>query len=413
VRNHRFGPVLAFAARPRARLVFALALAAFPLAGCESVEEFKGEPSQAMDDEARRKHYEEAAQTYYEGGKYAQSAAQWRKVLELTPQDQKAKWGLAKSLANQGTPPMLREAQAIYAEIVDLDWSHPTLGDRRFEVEKDYAQVFLDLADWYEKDLRVLEQKLDASKDAAEMEQVRKDIARETAERNKLLSEAMPRFERVLAMSPENPFALAGLAKSNLLVGDPGRGIAYARRYVALSVASREGWERSQKDWEVQLAQDKQKITDEQREHFRKKIRGAREKEIAMRLLIASVLMRTGGHEGAITEYDTIIKLDPTRPAAFLERAQAKAMSGRYRDAVLDLEHYLQVTDPVKQRNARVGAADLLQKYRIAAAKSASPRDGFAPIAPSGTQPSGATQPSGPPPPPPPPAPSPTPSPTR
>src|SRR5436190_13590342 len=101
---------------------------------------------QAEDDQARKAHFEEAAQTYYDGGKYAQSVVQWRRVLELEPERQKALWGLAKSLEMVGTPPALRESIQIFEKIVDLDWTSPTMGDRKHELMKDFAEAYSQLA---------------------------------------------------------------------------------------------------------------------------------------------------------------------------------------------------------------------------------------------------------------------------
>jgi Tfp pilus assembly protein PilF len=347
-----------------------LAAAGLLLPACTAAE-MAPEPTEKQDDAARLAHYEESAQTYYDGARYEQAAAQWRKVLELQPNHQKARWGLAKSLANTGTAPNLREAEQIFAEIVNLDWSHPTRGDIRFEVLRDFGQVYLDLADLYDKDVRSLEAQIDAR--AVPEAKGRAEIERETRMRDDLLSKAIPLFEQVLERSRENPYALAGLAKSHLLVGDPMRGVSYARRYVALSEESQRGWEAELKQYEEDLGKARSKITDNMRKLYREKIRGAREKEIGMRLLIAAVLMRTGDPAGAEVEFDRVLALDPARPAAYLERAQARAAAGRFRPAMLDLEKYLQVTDPVKQHESRIKAAGLLETYRLSAAKASTP----------------------------------------
>lgn len=81
----------------------AQAMGAMPaLPGSAAAEEVE-------DDQARKAHFEEAAQTYYDGGRYEQAVMQWRKVLAIEPDRPKANWGLAKSLAMVGTPQSLRE----------------------------------------------------------------------------------------------------------------------------------------------------------------------------------------------------------------------------------------------------------------------------------------------------------------
>ena len=106
----------------RARPAFAaavLGLCCGSLCACTTVQELGGEPTEKQDNEARRAHYEESAQAYYEGGKYERAVQQWKKVLELTPDDQKAKWGLAKSYAQIGTTQSLRMARDLYEQIID------------------------------------------------------------------------------------------------------------------------------------------------------------------------------------------------------------------------------------------------------------------------------------------------------
>ena len=148
----------------RAGLATAAVAGLGALPGCIGLTELdqqieKGQEKE--DDKARLAHFEDAAQTYYDGGKYAQAIVQWRRVLELEPDRPKANWGLAKSLAMTGSPANLREAEQIFLKIKDWDWTHPTLGDRRHEVLKDFAEVYVQLADYYDRDVRSLQEKLE------------------------------------------------------------------------------------------------------------------------------------------------------------------------------------------------------------------------------------------------------------
>ena len=65
-----------------------------------------------------------------------------------------------------------------------------------------------------------------------------------------LLSKAIPLYEQALARSPENPYAIGGLAKAYLLVGDDRHGVDFARRYIAIS-------QRSQNEYIRQLEEQK------------------------------------------------------------------------------------------------------------------------------------------------------------
>lgn len=388
---------------PRLRLVFARRLVAsaavvaascgagLTVSACSSLTP-DGKQNEPEDDNARKAHFEDAAQTYYDGGKYEQAVGQWRKVLAIEPERPKANWGLAKSLAMVGTVQALREAEQIFDKIDGWDWSHPTLGDRRHEVLKDHAEVYLQLADFYDRDVTVLESQLDDPR--ADVPSLRRHMQEQIAKRNELLSRAIPIYERVLELSANNPLAIAGLAKAHLTVGNNARGIEFSRQYMALTRSSQEGWQRELSDLEKNRGRT---ATDEQREYYRAKIRSAREKELKMHLLLASVLMRTKDYRGAIEEYDTVLEMDPVRPAARVERAQALAASGDYKRAVSDLEEYLKITDPVKQRAARLRAAELLERYRLAAL--AAPVSGTMPPPPPPPSPGFAAHPPLPPPP--------------
>lgn len=327
-----------------------------------------GKENEPEDDNARKAHFEEAAQTYYDGGKYDQAVQQWRKVLAIEPDRPKANWGLAKSLSMSGSPQALREAEQIFDKIDDWNWVHPTLGDRRHEVLKDHAEVYLQLADHFDRDVIALESQLDDP--GADKPSIRRHMQEQIAKRNELLTRAIPIYERVLSLSPDNPYAIAGLAKAHLTVGNDARGVEFARRYMALSRTSQEGWESEYRDLEKNRGRE---ATDEQRDFYKAKIRSAREKELKMHLLLASVFMRGRNYGGAIGEYDKVLEMDPARPAARVERAQARAAQGRYAQAIEDIEEYLKVTDPVKQRGARIRAAELLEQYRLKAAANPTP----------------------------------------
>jgi tetratricopeptide (TPR) repeat protein len=383
---------------PRTRLAGGAlaALLALGLAGC--MGPLGGESDAEEDLVATKEHFEESAQTYYEGGRYQQSVLMWRKVLELEPERQKAKWGLAKSLAMIGTPQALREAESIFPTIVDLDWTHPTLGDRRHEVLKDYAEVYSQLGDYYDKDVRALKTELE--RPGANETRIRQQIAQQEAKRDQLLQKAIPLYQQVLSLSPDNPYAIAGLAKSYLQLRQDAAGIQYARRYIDIAVRSQASRETLLKNYEQEKGVE---LTEEMRKYFTDNIDSARGKEMRIRLLLGSVLYRNRDYRAALVEYDRVLALDPKQHAALVERAQTKAALGDHRAAMADLEAYLKVTDPVELRQSRIDAAQLLDQYRLKAAQQ--PRTQATPPPPA-RSPSTAW-------PPPPPTPTPAPAPRR
>jgi tetratricopeptide (TPR) repeat protein len=337
-----------------------LALVALVLAGCAG-DGFKTQAQvEAEDAEARVGYYEESAKTYYDGGRYQNAALMWQRVLEERPDDQWAKLGLAKSLQMQGGVRQLRQAEAILTDILPLDWSHPTRGDVRFEVLTSLATVYSDLADFYDRDVRLIDNQLrsDPNADATTLNQ---QLARQKQMRDGLLRQSIPLFREALQTSPDNPYALAGLAKAHLVAGNEDLGVQFAQRYIDLSQRSQVNWRRLLDEW---TGGSQGQVSREGRSVLLGKIRGAREKELGMRMLLAAVFMRREQFAESIKQYDAVLEMDPATPAALLERGQAYAALALYPNAVADLEAYLKMTDPQRDRLPRLSAADLLDRYR-------------------------------------------------
>jgi len=381
-----------------------ISLALSVLAGCASEPPNPFGPSEEeMDDAARQEYFETAAVTYYDGGRYDLAEVQFRKVLELDPKNKKAKRGLAKSLymlATEGrlsrnqAATKLREAQALLEEVVPLDWPNPTgPGSRRYEVQTDLAHVYADLADLYDRDVRDLRHTVKTDPNADEpalMEKAHEEIQK----RNALLHQAVPLYETVLQASPNNQYALAGLAKAHLQMGNDETGIYFANQYLQLSQKSQIGWKR-ELDKYAESVGGMNKVTTDVRKDYLNRIQGARDKEKRMHLMLASVHMRRMEFGQAVERYTEVIKIDDTVPAAYLERAQAYAALSQYAHAITDLEEYLKITDPVMHRQQRMNAVELLDRYQTAEQRRAAsvrqppmidqPPAGPAPVSPSGS----------------------------
>ncbi len=333
------------------------------LTGCQgsSIPLTPDDRDEEKDRQAKIEYYESHALTYYEGRRYEDSVEQWDKVLLEDPNNKKAKWGKARALYGIGSVDALRTAEAYYKEIVGLDWTHPEHGDRRFEVQKDYAQVYSALADYYDRDVRLIQHRL-AHNPNIDRAEANTNLSIQTTKRNDLLRKAVPIYERVLATSKENQYALAGLAKAHLQLGNDTAGLDYAKRYIELSRRSQQNWKREMDDW-IKTA-GTQNVTRQQRQFFLEKMHGAAEKEKKMHLLVGSVHMRRDEFGSAVREFSKVIEMDSAVPAAYVERAQAYANLHQYSLAVRDLEQYLKITDPATHRDQRINAADLLDKYK-------------------------------------------------
>jgi tetratricopeptide (TPR) repeat protein len=355
----------------RAVAFVAAAVGALSLAGCCSscnIPNPMDAQEKAEDERAKVQYYTDAAKTYYEGGKYEAAVRMWDKVIAVTPEDPWAKFGLAKALHMTGTVENLRRAERILLDILPYDWNHPTQGDVRFRIQTTLASVNTDLADYYDRDARVLDARLEREPSPEAAAQLRNEKQTQIGKRNVLLQRSIPLFEQVLVKSKEDPYALAGLAKAHLLLGSDEAGIGYAHRYLGLSQRNQVEWRRKLDEWPKMMGT---KLSDEQRMFFVSKIQGAREKEKTMHLMLGSVHMRRDEFAAAVAEYDAVLAIDPASSAAYVERAQAYARLNQHRLAIRDLEEYLKLTDPVKHRAGRVNAAELLERYRRIADPSA------------------------------------------
>ncbi len=330
------------------------------LAGCQG-SGLSEEREKEIDEETRQEHYETAGFTYYDGGAYAKAETMFEKALDKKPRDKKLRRALARAKIQQGTPRKLREAQKILEPLMDMEWRNADGQDRKFEVVSDMATVHTELADYYDRDVRELEQRARTDPDA-DTSRIRRQIQRQVRNRNELLQEAIPMWKQVLNMNARNPYALAGLAKANLQLSRDTEGMEYAREYLELTKDSQPFWEDQIK--ELEEARGKGGVTTRQRAHLRKKAYSARNKQMKMHMLLATVHMRRQEYRDAIDQYSRALHIDESQTAAYLERAQALAAEGRHILAVKDLREYMRRTDPEAQRGARVKAAELLQQYR-------------------------------------------------
>ncbi|MDJ0973420.1 MAG: tetratricopeptide repeat protein [Planctomycetota bacterium] len=338
-------------------------LATFLLGGCQSEDipltrDYRDEEE---DNAARMEYYETAALTYYEGGRFAESVGMWNKVLEIDANRKKAKWGAARARIGQGDIQSLRYAEAYLKEVVNLDWTHPQLGDRSFEVKRDLANTYGLIADYYDRDVRNLENKL-ATDPNADVRTTEDQIAIQRGKRDTYLRRAVPLYRQVLNSSQDNPYALAGLAKTHLKLENEDLGIMWAERYLGLSQESQRKWKERMGWWEEEVGAAN--VTSDQRNLFIDRIQGARDKEKKLRLLLGSVYFRRGEYDMASKQYSEVIRLDPAIPAAYIERAQTYAALRQYGRAVEDVEEYLKITDPQRHREERISAAELLDRYQ-------------------------------------------------
>ena len=339
-------------ALPAALLLQACAGANVPL-----TQDYRDE---AEDRIARRGYYEDAAITYLDGGRYNESISMWDKVLKDDPNNAKAKWGKARAYIGRGSVADLKEAIALLEEIKNLDWTDPTHGDRRFGVYRDLGNAYSELGEKYDADARRGERILETNPNA-EVRRIEGQIAQQRGRRDENLNKAVPIYSQMLGMKKDSPYALAGLARAHLAMGNDDLGLMWANKYIHQTKGSQKFWRNKMADYEDLAGNN---MTDEERDFFLDKLEGGREKEKSMHLMVGSVYMRRGQYDMAAQAFTRVTDIDPDMPAPYVERAQAYARVRQYNLAVRDLEHYLKITDPVEHRDGRVNAAQLLDRYQ-------------------------------------------------
>ena len=319
------------------------------------------------DSVARGDYYETSALTYYEGGRYAEAVRMWDRVLEANPNHKKAQWGKARALMGLGDFRSLHAAIPLLETVIQKGYSHTEWGDRTFEVQRDLGNVYSEIADHYERQIVYGNDRLENDPNA-DVRDIQDKIDQLTIARNDALRKAIPLYERANNSSrelredgQENLFALAGLAKAHIQLGNDEVGVQYGERYIAQARTSMHRWRDQMVSWEEQVGP--QNFTADQRKVFVDKIFGKRESIVRMQLMLGAVHMKRRQFGSAAAAYSEVIDLDGSIPAAYVERAQAFAMLGQYGRAVEDVEEYLMITDPVSHREDRIKAGELLDRY--------------------------------------------------
>ena len=237
-------------------------------------------------------------------------------------------------------------AEVILKEIIDLDWTHPTRGNVKFEVETTLGQRLLE-------PLRLLRPRHPAPRASSRERPQRRHAAapaaaiqRQKSMHEQLLRSSMPVWDSVLKQSPENPYALAGLSKAYL--HDRQRGCRHPLRQPlhpaqqeepGRLAAGAQGLGRADGRARSRASSGPSTWTRSTAPATR---RSASISSWAPSTCAASSSRRRSS--------STTPSWDSTRPrtAAYVERAQAYAALGLYPQAVKDLEQFLQHHGPAE-----------------------------------------------------------------
>ena len=332
-------------ARSRAALASALA-AALAAAGCAS----DGSP-----EKVGVATFIQNAEGYSEGGHYDQALAQFRKALEVEPNNRKALFGEMNCLYWLGcddTPAGGRAILEAEEKAAALDPSD--YGDKTWMVDQVKGLIHARLADLWGRKADLAARNAESAQPGAE-----KAVAEARSSAAKHGAEAERHFRAELACTDE-PFA-----RNNLTA------LFFLASRLSLRAESPEGYEealgffrRFEKEVEKSKAlwvQMKEKAPD-LAETYDRKLKGAEREEIELRDLVANVHFKRREHEASIAELDKVIALDPFRAPAFFNRGRNHEELGRFGAAADDYRRFLRLTDLPSGSALVVEAADRMAR---------------------------------------------------
>lgn len=278
------------------------------------------------------------AQGYVEGGLYEQALAQFRRALEVDPDNSKALLGEATCLFWLGTGETPAAGRYIGEADARMDRLDPEdYGENAWKVRLTRGMIQARLAELWGR-------KAEAAAKRAESGDPAAAEAQKEAEGNASAREAaaLEEFRAVLAaedqpLARNNLTALFYLARQGALRAqtpeDYDEALGFFRRYEGEVEKSKGLWTEMKKR-EPDLA-----------EVYEQKLRSAIRSEVQLRDIVANILFKRREHEASIAELDKVIALDPFRATAFLSRAQNHEELGRHGAAADDYRRFLKLTD--------------------------------------------------------------------
>ncbi|MBI1852660.1 MAG: tetratricopeptide repeat protein [Planctomycetes bacterium] len=319
------------------------------LLGCSILKPIVG---LSADEKDRLTDYLSRGIAYYDSGKYAQAEQQFRKAVAIDEGDIDANLGLAWSLLYQNSVPKLEEAEKQMIVARGLD-------DEDFRVHYGLGNVY------YAKG-RLCQQQLDIWKLRAPLADPGRDpIKEKTDERDRYLEEAVANYHRALELNKDYPYALSGLGQIAALRGDNEAALRFLFTYLDKAEETRRFYE-----------EYKLRVEDpESLDRVTRKIQGNEKKESDVRTLVADLLYKKGEYEGALTQLNRVLEIQPESAQAYLNRGQCYANLGDYRQAAVDVETFLKKATKLGDSTVE-DAHRLLGEYRSKATESGAAKGG-------------------------------------
>jgi tetratricopeptide (TPR) repeat protein len=266
-------------------------------------------------------------QRYFDGGKYAQAEDQFLRALEQDTYSHKANLGAGWSALQQGTPAKLETAIERFNRTIDLDDS-----DSRAWLGLGVAHAELGLRQLRESE--AADEKHPTAKEP-ERSQLASDAKRLRGESTRNFAEGREALEKTLQLHRDDPRALLALGNIAANQNDFATAERHYRKYVDLARQTREIFQKRKPTLE----------TEDDRKAMVDKINRNVKDEGRARDMLAAIYFKQERHQDALAELNTILDIDVQPPDnVYLLRAQCLASSGKYEDAVQDVDRFLKYT---------------------------------------------------------------------
>jgi len=282
--------------------------------GCTTQRELTTEQKKGLVD-----RYTETAQEYLRMGELDRAEGQTLKALAIDPKNAKCKMIRGWTLQKRGSSQDILVAERIFREILD---------------DGDYRAV-LGLAECLERKGVAFEEASEAIASGKRVSEAPDPVARAKqllAERDRAWAESIQRYERTLVEHADDVDALNGAMRVTALLGRIEESLSYAERLILVIGPTREFWQKKV------LGSD---VTIENEKLYRERINHLVDLELATRIHASTVLHKLGRNEGALTDLDAAIALDPERPELYSRRAEIQQSLGHPDKALVDIDQFL------------------------------------------------------------------------
>jgi len=358
--------------RHRVLLLFVLAAT-----GCGLIT-----PSKTSQEDRELQEFAEARQraaTYYDGGEYVRSAAQYKKALDLRPHHYMTQLGYAYSLVSTRYAPNIVLALKFYEE---------TMG-RQFDDVKEVKRVY-GMAEAYRLLAMFHRRRAREREDKGIIDEARADVA----EANEYAKKGVAAYEEVIriderlmsrniagqyrASASLAPMARIGIAVCCIILGSREnqqpieRAVEEVNQYAEIAAKAREYWKIQRRkvmevdplDSMVEAGTEEMQSV-EQRARYDERIKSTVEKEALVRQALVETYMFLDRFDEAIAECGRILELDPEQSQALFFRARCYTLlkPPQYERALKDMREYRSKQDLTRLTQEVIKINQLIKMY--------------------------------------------------